>query len=369
MDDLSRQPSFDQHQFAVAVEGSQDLLNYAAQAGIAISEESLRALVHAKACLSMTNVPEDVAVAFYTALTRLAAAVAPVTVDTLRISNEKTARSLRRNGILAICFALLVVIFSGVSFVTTNMSRDLADGISHANDLAVKLRSQVQAPKPNNIQETTCGVATSPPDPAIPVSDELLLISELQDFASTIRIMLRTATKLDFFVADWEKSPLAGMTAEWKEHPQDKLQLEPALVNMRKAALCKIATYQDVREFAQNVRADSTAIYGALSNYLLPVLYALLGACAFNLRDFSDRVKQRTYHPSSYSNTARTIAAMTVGTIISLFGVFNHDTSLPPFAVAFLAGYGVEVFFAFLDALLSTVNAPRRAEPPTTRPV
>ena len=118
--------------------------------------------------------------------------------------------------------------------------------------------------------------------------------------------------KLNFFVQGWEISPLdtTDKASEWKTNPQAKLQLQPGLVNMRKEAFCKIEAYQDVREFGLNVRADILAVYGAFSSYLLPVLYALLGAFAFNLRDFSDRVTKRTYHVSSYANTARTVAAM-----------------------------------------------------------
>ncbi|MEO8715272.1 MAG: hypothetical protein ABI369_09690, partial [Acetobacteraceae bacterium] len=126
-------------------------------------------------------------------------------------------------------------------------------------------------------------------------------------------------------------------------------------------------TYQDVREFAQNVRADSLALYGALAAYLLPVLYALLGAFAYNLRDFSERVKHHSYHPSSYANTARTIAAMTVGAIISLFNIFSQSAALQPLALAFLVGYGVEAFFAFLDTLLLAFSARNRGESPPTR--
>jgi hypothetical protein len=197
------------------------------------------------------------------------------------------------------------------------------------------------------------------------VTDETALIGELQDFAATIRTTLRTATKLDVFVAEWERSPL-DRPGEWGDSAHERLELQPDLINMRKDSFCKIATYERVREFAQNVHADSLAIYGAISSYLLPVLYALLGACAYNLRDFSTRVKRRTYHPSSYANTARTIAAMTVGTIISLFNVFNNNTALQPLAVAFLAGYGVEAFFAFLDALLTAFS--NRSRPPPAHP-
>jgi hypothetical protein len=360
-------PIIDQSQLAAAIEDSQELLRYAAQAGIAVSEDTVNALVHAKTCLASGDVPEAATVAFYVAFTTLAAKVAPVTVDTLRTSNEKTRRSLQRNGMMAVALALVVVVFAGISSVTTAMSNDIETAIVHANTLAVQLRSEVGPPRVGNAAETTCGPATTTPDPPLGVADETPLIAKLQDFSGTIRTMLRTATKLNVFVANWETSPLDG-SAEWRNTTRERLELQPDLVNMRKDTFCKIATYEDVRQFAQNVRANILALYGAISAYLLPVLYALLGAFAYNLRDFSTRVKQRTYHPSSYSNTARTIAAMTVGTIISLFNIFNGETALKPLAVAFLVGYCVEAFFAFLDSLLVAFSARGRTEPAPARP-
>ena len=46
------------------------------------------------------------------------------------------------------------------------------------------------------------------------------------------------------------------------------------------------------------------------------------------------------------------IGAFIVGAIISLFNNYTQGINLPPLAIAFLAGYAVEVFFAFLDTLV-----------------
>jgi len=363
MDVYASGPTVDQSQLAAAVADAHRLLRYAAETGIVLPEATVGALVHAKACTeSGVLVPEPVIVAFYAAYATLASRVAPVTVDTLQVSTDSTARNLRRNGMMAVALALVVVVFSGISSVTTSMSQSIQAGITRANDLTVHLRAEVGPPKPGNAAETTCGPATTMPDPPLGLKDETALIAELQDLAGTTRTMLRTATKLNVFVANWERSPLDTPGA-WRDTARERLELRPDLVNMRKDSFCKIATYERVRAFAQNVHAHSQAIYGGISAYLLPVLYALLGACAYNLRDFSTRVKRRTYHPSSYANTARTIAAMTVGTIISLFNIFDSDSTLQPLAVAFLAGYGVEAFFAFLDALLVAFSNRGRPSP------
>ena len=129
----------------------------------------MSALVHAKVSSDAGHVSEETAVAFYAALAALAAKCAPVTVDTLGVSEEKTARSLRRNGIISVALALVVVIFSGVTFVTVSMSKDITDGITRANELAISLRNQVGPPKPGDTVEISCGTAKGPPESENPV--------------------------------------------------------------------------------------------------------------------------------------------------------------------------------------------------------
>jgi hypothetical protein len=55
-------------------------------------------------------------------------------------------------------------------------------------------------------------------------------------------------------------------------------------------------------------------------------------------------------------------------------GLFNNSTfsqgvSIPPLALAFLVGYGVDLFFTFLEGILQsfTKNAPG-AQPPAPSP-
>ena len=84
----------------------------------------------------------------------------------------------------------------------------------------------------------------------------------------------------------------------------------------------------------------------AWASHVLPVLLALLGSLAYNLRDYTNRVRARTYH-RSYLETARNIVAVIAGSIVGYFAGFAQGLSL--LAAAFLVGYGVEIFFAFLE--------------------
>ncbi len=122
-------------------------------------------------------------------------------------------------------------------------------------------------------------------------------------------------------------------------------------------------TYQDVRYFAQNITTDVLTFYGAINSCILPILYALLGTCAYLLRSFEDQMSSRTFTPS-VANSARFLIAAIGGTVIGLFGNFTSQASASPLAIAFLVGYGVEIFFAFLENLIRFFTKPFQRKPP-----
>jgi len=52
------------------------------------------------------------------------------------------------------------------------------------------------------------------------------------------------------------------------------------------------------------------------------------------------------------------------GLVVGLFNNFTQGISLSPLAVAFLVGYGVEIFFSFLDTFLATLRKVRSRQLP-----
>ncbi|MBV8651429.1 MAG: hypothetical protein JO255_08175, partial [Alphaproteobacteria bacterium] len=144
-------------------------------------------------------------------------------------------------------------------------------------------------------------------------------------------------------------------------------EADPAILNLRPLAdegFNKIATYQDIRAFARHVLLINETFFGAITLFLLPILYALLGALAYALRNLVRDVKEKTYLPS-LSNRARLIIAVIAGTVIGLFNNFSRGISVPPLAIAFVVGYSVEVFFSFLDSLIQRVKLSTRKPRPS----
>ncbi|RQR53022.1 hypothetical protein DIE21_10660 [Burkholderia sp. Bp9140] len=125
--------------------------------------------------------------------------------------------------------------------------------------------------------------------------------------------------------------------------------------------LQKLAVYQDIRAMAQNAQHTSDFLWSAIAAYMLPVLYALLGSLAFILRDLCARTRNQTYH-ASHARCAycgRVVVAVIVGTVIGLFDKFiDGSVSASPLAIAFVAGYAVDHFFALIDHISAAGRTP-----------
>jgi hypothetical protein len=124
--------------------------------------------------------------------------------------------------------------------------------------------------------------------------------------------------------------------------------------------------FQDIYVVAQDLMKRNRLIYGAISGYVLPILYAMLGAVAYGLRSLSDQLVAKTVVPDSFLRARMRIRlAILGGVIIGLFQGFG-SSALSPLAIAFLVGYAVEIFFSFLD---TTVQAYKKAQPEPHRAV
>ena len=105
----------------------------------------------------------------------------------------------------------------------------------------------------------------------------------------------------------------------------------------------------------------------ALSTYVIPLLYGLLGAFAYVLREIAKEVRAVTFsHESRIRYRLRLslglLAGITVGFLVSPDagqGAFQEAqpiltlARLGPMALAFLAGYSVELVFAVMDRIVS----------------
>ena len=111
---------------------------------------------------------------------------------------------------------------------------------------------------------------------------------------------------------------------------------------------------------------ESTALETVLGNYVMPILYALLGSLAFVLRRYYDRLATHLLSPRDRkANSIRLLLGMLIGGCIGLVysgsgaaqttGILGMAVTLSTSAIAFLAGYGVDGVFKSLDSIITHI--------------
>ncbi|MGD0893215.1 MAG: hypothetical protein ABR923_16955 [Terracidiphilus sp.] len=374
--------------FAEALVDAELLLKYAAESGITVDDVSRNAVLAARS-VAESGWTEEIAAGLMAGLTRLAVLARPVTANSLRASAEAIRPTVRSYFIMAICLAALIVPFSVASFLVSSISTTLRADIDTANDLAVKLDTQTRPPQPtfapNPAPSSAPAMATGPValqpvaaaapaekkpgfvpcsipassdnGPVVPLSptvNQADVVSELQQYASAIRSIDARARQLNVLVLHTERDPCAGIRKDPAELHQ-VFELPAGIPNLAQAAEERTTVYQEVRFFAQSLLEDTSFFYGAITSCILPALYALLGTCAYLLRTFEQQMSTRTFIPSD-ANTARFLIAGIGGAVVGLFNnlTITQGATVPPLALAFLVGYAVDVFFAFLEGLMQS---------------
>jgi hypothetical protein len=337
--------------FVEALEDAERLLKYAAEMGIDIDAATRSAVLHARA-IPTANWTEEMSASLLLALTGLAAKLKPVTAESLKAYHSETRPTMHTYLVWAIILSVIIIPSSILTFVSSSISNSIKADITHANELAVKLTTQLGPPPQSDVGS----------------SEEVL---ELQDYASTVRSIYAHARRLNVLVLPHAELPPQlrcpdGKTAE-ADCLKQKFELPVPLSDLPEARNLITRTYQDVRFFALTLTTDVLTFYGAMNSCILPILYALLGTCAYLLRSFEDQMSTRTFTPS-VANSARFLIAAIGGTVIGLFGNFTPQTSASPLAVAFLVGYGVEIFFAFLESLIKSFTKSFPSSAPNPKP-
>ncbi|HEY2383977.1 MAG TPA: hypothetical protein VGK48_22610 [Terriglobia bacterium] len=341
--------------FKDTLEDAEHLLKYAAEIGIEIDGDTCDAVLEARSAFS-TGWDETTAAHLLSALTRLVSRLKPVTAESLKAStNGQSEATGRRYWVIAIVLAVVIIPYSLASYVTSSISDSIRKDIVTANDLAVKLTTQL-------------------PTPVLPAGvNRSDVVSELQTFAATIRGIDSRSAQLNVFILRRVKDPFqelrpgfnkdANKARDMAKELKEKLQLPvPLPDDLSIVSAERISVYQDVRYYGQSVVDDVSVWYSAFATCILPVLYALLGTCVYLVRTFEQEISSRTFKPS-HADFHRFLIAGVAGAVVGFFSNFaiNTGTSVSPLAIAFLAGYAVDVFFSFLDGLMQTFTRNKNA--------
>jgi hypothetical protein len=323
------------------------LLNYAVEAGIAVEPDITQRIIAARRLGDAVWDSPD-AGALVSAITKLAGKLHPVTAETLRGCREDADDAISSYKKIVFWLAAFIIPLSVVSFIYTAISNSITAELKIANELAVTLHTQLDPS------------ATAEPSQSAPPG----ALAELQRFAATTRAVYSRTRQLNVLIFGICGDPSYRADESRAEHDKrlsDEMQLPIDLPNKTRELQTQInqktQTYQNVRLYANSAQDASAIFWGAISTCILPMLYALLGACAYVLRAFTEQIERRTFAPS-YATPARFIIAGIGGGVVGLFNNFTvgQGVSLPPLALAFLIGYAADIFFSFLEGSMRNLR-------------
>jgi hypothetical protein len=346
-----------------AVLDAQILLGYAAQKGLDVDDQVIKTVVECASAVRGVTLKDEQEIAFWAAFKTLAKAVSPVSVSSLRatmdshrqahtlffgidVGRSSTARwAVRRYTIFIV--AILVVLLS-VQIYWVFGSSIISDIQSNKKQITA-LESQIQTVKSSRpLTKTVSGplIRTSAvDDPELGILQRQLDSRKLQQ--KTSYHLLDTWTSLFDFLLSWTPAPNTNSVVESICDGGDG-----------DGSLCEdVARTQSV-----------TVLLDVVERYGLPLLYGLLGSCVYVLRTLSGEIRTRTFTEASLIGfrvrvCLGTLGGMVVAWFVAPTAAEGFFKSLSPFALAFLAGYSIELVFAAMDKFIVAFTKP---EPKTT---
>ncbi|MFC0349626.1 hypothetical protein [Undibacterium danionis] len=340
-----------------AIRESQILLAYAAQNGTPLSESVIKVIVTSGSTYAQGVMTDDAETAFWLAFNTVAKAVAPVSVNSLESildPDEMETRvvfgmrfkkiSLARSAVqwytmLAIgtlCALLTIQIYwlfgSKITADIQKISEKYTD--ASAKWEAAKLQTL------NATAGTGAAAAASAPSAT---GDAVLSSGNVVQDASNLSLKAQVES-LGFQKSSSYESLYvwSRIWAMFLPSPQTEIDNPPE----RKIYLNSI------------LLQSSNLLLDALQRYLLPLLYGLLGTCVYVLRTLAAQITARTYSEAANVGFRIRLYLGTLGGMVFAWFVIPENSdggifkSLSPFALAFLAGYSVEILFAAMDRFL-----------------
>jgi hypothetical protein len=340
-----------------AILDSELLLSHSSENGIAIDAKFIKAIVNAKKNEQKNSWTEQDEIDFWVAFQFLSKAVQPVSIDSLRAAAEPKAyvpnlwqritfqkkksrveRSVSWYRRLALFFMIIMLALQIYGIIGASLMAKVTSG----NERMIEIEKRMQ---------------------------ELILI---------------TSTNIEDRTADMEKTHIETENIELGQEVESSIELLGDWLkftgNLWSRSVKEIS--KSVKGKARADSPDNTSFPGAddtsnnivvvqqaksliiiLNQYILPLLYGLLGGFAFVLRNIADETKKMTYTPTSDIKFGLRIhLGALAGLVIGfLWGDFQGKSfglveSLSPLAVAFIAGYSVDFLFRLLDSLIGNIT-------------
>jgi hypothetical protein len=264
------------------------------------------------------------------------------------------ARSLRSLEWFVGVYAVFLVIASILLFLMNAASDQVNNLIIEQNAAALKLWTNVDYYQHHHPDGQNADTSLPPG-----------LFEDLVEFSRRNATIIKTVHRLSLANvlspgSSWEQVRRYILPTDGRQPPPgqdyyfDHLGVDPRTTadNVFDEAMYQIELYQAIRDYAQDKSNFYKGFIGAISAYLLPVAYALLGAFLYAFRSSCANVRQRRADPS-LDRTSRFLMAGIAGVAISaLSSLIPQELLLSPLAAAFIIGYSIDVLVTRLDGYI-----------------
>jgi hypothetical protein len=338
---------------AQAIHGALQLVAYAARSGTVLDDEDVANIVAAeRAGDALTPEQEKL---FWISAASISKAVAPVTIESLQSSSAegetqdspaaRAARKYRRRTIVTL-FALLI--FQIYWLVGAAVTGDLREIRTRLEKLQERYDAHYQEEEALDKNDANYVASKRKLDAARTALWNQIYVERVSG-ATNFEVLRNWNIAKNLYL--WSRTPSL-----------------PATKDSVSENFLWIFTKENVVEL-QTAQITLTAIL----KYILPILYGALGASAYIVRTLASEIKDSTY---SLGSTIRYQLRFYLGAVAGLsIAWFTSDPkaaeasagilqSLSPLALAFLAGYSVELLFSLLDRIVSAFSGPEPKRTP-----
>lgn len=391
------------------------LLNFAAANGKPVDNETRNTLIATEAAVAAGRTTLEQDQAFLKAYEDLTKALAPITVETLEASTTKLPSIIelfRRKGIdrppiwtlgrfVNASIFIAVLISTGISLAYYSVG---ATALAKYRDLQASVltlkQKEVEAIRDLALKDLAMTQAAKAKDKAgSPTAGQLdeaaALNAVLQSRDALVGIQVQQALvsaelrAIPERLGRWAMQPCisrnfifnAALCAGVDEPDSTvlgKRQAIAAAVRAASSAAPQITPTADIltpsskspsRDATEGTLVDVEAartVVSRMSDVYLPLLLGFLGAHAFILRRMSKEITEKTFAKGSAFNHIVRIGLGALAGLASTWLLTPEAVggpslkTLPAWALAFVAGYGIELVFAFMDRIISAFTNPAK---------
>jgi hypothetical protein len=189
------------------------------------------------------------------------------------------------------------------------------------------------------------------------------LVSKVGELNANYSILGKFLRPFSWFFFQPDKKDTAD--SQKKDEATQPPAKEPATAQSPSPLSDQIFEPSKFQNESESLKAVARQLIDVMQKWLLPLLYGALGAMVFVVRTLSVQARDRLFRREALvSLILRVFLGMISGLAIGWFWAVKPQdapasgamsvSTLSPFALAFVAGYGVELFFALLDKIVST---------------